>query len=128
MNDLSDGMVIPGYRSLPRVLPNISTTAVQLRADVSNEDHHSFIELNPTDYNVNISTTGDVNVITAVNITANATTSVSITSPITTIHGDLKVIGNTEFTGSVKANGKVIDDTHTHGNVQPGSGNTGTVN
>lgn len=35
---------------------------------------------------------------------------------------------NTEFTGTVKANGKVIDDTHTHSGVQTGGDNTGVVN
>ena len=30
--------------------------------------------------------------------------------------------------GQITANGKRVDDTHTHNNVQPGSGNSGTVN
>lgn len=33
MHDLSDGFVIPGVRSLPKVLTNVSTTDVQLRND-----------------------------------------------------------------------------------------------
>jgi len=33
----------------------------------------------------------------------------------------------TEFTGTIKANGKIIDNTHTHGGVQTGSGTTGQV-
>jgi hypothetical protein len=30
-----------------------------------------------------------------------------------------KITGAVEFIGTVKANGKSIDDTHTHGGVQP---------
>lgn len=56
-----------------------------------------------------------------------AATAVIIEAETTTINSDLAVNGNTNFNGSVGANGKVIDNTHTHGNVQPGSGNTGTV-
>ncbi|EMN8265916.1 translation initiation factor IF-2, partial [Escherichia coli] len=35
-----------------------------------------------------------------------------------------KITGAVEFLGSVKANGKPIDDTHTHGGVQRGGSNT----
>lgn len=55
-------------------------------------------------------------------------TTVIIDADTTTINSDLAVNGNTNFTGSVTANGKAIDDTHTHKNVQPGSGNSGAVN
>ena len=37
------------------------------------------------------------------------------------------LIGNLHVTGTIMANGKVIDNTHTHPGVQPGSGSTGTV-
>jgi len=36
--------------------------------------------------------------------------------------------GIVRFVGQVFANGKEIDDTHTHKNVQPGTGNSGSVN
>ncbi|MDI8977590.1 translation initiation factor IF-2, partial [Salmonella enterica subsp. enterica serovar Lubbock] len=39
-----------------------------------------------------------------------------------------KITGAVEFIGSVKANGKVIDNTHTHGGVQHGGSNTDEVN
>lgn len=39
-----------------------------------------------------------------------------------------KITGAVEFLGSVKANGKPIDDTHTHGGVQRGGSNTDGVN
>lgn len=36
--------------------------------------------------------------------------------------------GSFDFTGDLTSNGKDISDTHTHGDVEPGAGNTGTVN
>lgn len=39
-----------------------------------------------------------------------------------------KITGAVEFLGSVKANGKPIDDTHTHGGVQRGGSSTDGVN
>ena len=44
-----------------------------------------------------------------------------------TLNGDLAVNGGTTFTGSVSANGKVIDETHKHTDVQSGSSDTGAV-
>lgn len=41
MHDLSDGFFFPGFRSVPRVLSNISTTSVQLRAD----DASSYVDI-----------------------------------------------------------------------------------
>lgn len=43
MHDLSDGFVVAGVRSKPRVLSGISTTAAQLRSD----DGETMIELDP---------------------------------------------------------------------------------
>jgi hypothetical protein len=43
MHDLSDGFVILGFRSVPRVLGAVSTTATQLRAD----DGAAFVEVAP---------------------------------------------------------------------------------
>jgi hypothetical protein len=36
--------------------------------------------------------------------------------------------GVINFVGQMFSNGKRIDDTHTHSGVQPGGGNSGTVN
>lgn len=47
----------------------------------------------------------------------------SITSGVATT-----ITGVINFIGSLTANGKRIDDTHTHNGVQPGSGNSGDVN
>lgn len=55
-----------------------------------------------------------------------AATDVIIDATTTTINSDVNVVGNTTFTGTVKANGKSIDDTHKHTGVTAGSGITGT--
>jgi hypothetical protein len=39
MHDLSDGFIIPGFRSQPRKLKNVSSTTWQLRTDEENPDH-----------------------------------------------------------------------------------------
>lgn len=53
---------------------------------------------------------------------------IEITAPLgVAITGDLSVTGNTAFAGQVRANGKRIDDSHKHGNVQAGSSQSGTV-
>lgn len=39
----------------------------------------------------------------------------------------MSITGNTQFTGTVTANGHTIDDTHKHTGVQSGASNTGTV-
>lgn len=45
MHSLSDGFYIPGVRSTPRKLKNVSTTSTQIRSD----DGKHFSELNPKD-------------------------------------------------------------------------------
>lgn len=44
------------------------------------------------------------------------------------ITGDLEVTGSTTLGATVTSNGKDISDTHTHGGVEPGAGNTGAPN
>ena len=39
----------------------------------------------------------------------------------------MSISGNTNFAGTVTANGHPIDDTHKHTGVQSGSSTTGTV-
>jgi hypothetical protein len=99
MHDLSDGFAIVGPRSQPHVLdPQVAMGSVQLRAN----DGSTFIEI---DFAKNV----------------------NIVAPTVNITGDLLVTGNTQFTGTVQANNKPIDETHQHINVQPGSGDTGIV-
>lgn len=55
-----------------------------------------------------------------------AATDVIIDATTTTLNSNLDVVGNTTFTGTVKANGKSIDDTHKHTGVSVGTGVSGT--
>jgi len=51
----------------------------------------------------------------------------TITGPSVEITGNLKVVGNVDFSGGyVKSNGKTIDNTHVHTGITPGPANTGT--
>ncbi|MCA7083383.1 hypothetical protein K7G19_07190 [Cupriavidus sp. DB3] len=58
MHDLSDGFVFLGFRSKPRALQGVSTTAAQLRTD----DGSAFVEVNGATHAINIQTTAPVNV------------------------------------------------------------------
>ena len=104
MHDLSDGFVILGFRSVPRVLPSISAAAVQIRSD----DGNAFIELNPTTHAVNLIVPGNV----------------IITAPTTTINGNVQVNGTLTASTDVIGGGKSLK-THVHTGVQSGSSNTG---
>lgn len=64
-------------------------------------------------------------IIDAETVTVNADTTINGNFATT---GDHTTTGNVNFIGQVSANGKRIDDTHTHSGVQPGGGNTGTPN
>jgi len=100
MHDLSDGFVLLGFRCVPRVLPAISSAAVQIRSD----DGLAFMELNPTTHEVNIKSPGATNITGNLNVTGTITASVD-------------VVGG----------GKSLKN-HTHGGVQTGGGNTGAPN
>jgi phage baseplate assembly protein gpV len=143
MHDLSDGFAILGFRSQPRVLKSVSASSTQLRSD----DGSTYVDLNPSAQTVNIVAPGGIN-LTAPNITLNASTSLTVNSPQSGFSGSVIVqgllsflggmsgsiasgvaaviSGAVQFIGSVTANGKHIDDTHTHPNGE--GGNTGTVN
>lgn len=85
MHDLSDGFALLGFRSQPRVIPAISTTAAQLRSD----DGSTFVEVAPGG-------------------------AVTITAPAgLTINGDVKVNGKVTATGDVKA-GAISLEQHKH--------------
>lgn len=86
-HDLSDAVCHIGPMSQANRIASISTSTVQLRSD----DGVAFVELDPVAHKVNIVAPGGFNVAGPVNIN-----------------------GNTAFTGQVAANGKRIDNTHTH--------------
>ena len=122
MHDLSDGFVLLGPRSQPRVLsPAPSSTGVELR----NDARTSYVRLDGA---------GNVLVTAAGNLVATVGGSAQVTAPTialtgnVTINGNLTVNGNTALTGTAQANGKDIGSTHTHSGVQTGFGNTGVPN
>ncbi|WP_425327990.1 Gp138 family membrane-puncturing spike protein [Pseudomonas nitroreducens] len=104
MHDRSDGFALLGFRSQPRVIGAVSTSAAQLRSD----DGVAFVEVNPATHAVNATTTGPM----------------ALTAPLVTINGDVKVNGRVDTTGDVKA-GTISLQTHRHTGVQGGSGTSG---
>lgn len=67
MHDLSDGFVMLGFRSTPRVLSGISTTTAQLRSD----DGLVYIEVDPASHLVTV--LGQVQINGSVDISENLT-------------------------------------------------------
>ena len=121
MNDLSDGMVILGFNSVPNVMSGVSTSAAQLR-DASGDTF------------VSVSGGGIVQITAA--------SQVGITAPAITLNGPVTCNGGLTVTGAVNL-GSTLAVTgaatlsggagiagqdfgsHYHGGVQTGSGNTG---
>lgn len=96
MHDLSDGFALLGFRSQPRVIGGVSTSAAQLRSD----DGATFVSVAPGG-------------------------AVAITAPAgLTINADVVVNGKVTTTGDVKA-GTISLQTHKHTGVQTGSGTSG---
>jgi len=130
MHDLSDGFVLVGPRSQPRVLSSVSTTTVQLRSD----DGSAFIELNPTSHQIHAKTSGDIVAEATGNVTLTGA-QVIINAPVIQLNGNV-----TQTTGSGTAgvtlqgplhvNTEVTAQTtplhtHAHTGVTTGAGNTG---
>ncbi|MBZ9939127.1 hypothetical protein LB518_22715 [Mesorhizobium sp. BR1-1-16] len=98
MHDLSDAMVMVGFRSQPNALPNVSPDAVHIRST----DGTSTISLHPTD-GVAISTPNALSISAA---------------------GSINFTGTFNVTGDVVLNGIPLS-THKHTDVTPGGGTTG---
>jgi hypothetical protein len=130
MHDLSDGFVLLGYRSRPRALTNVSGHSTQLRSD----DGATYIDLDPSRQKVTIVAPGGFDVIAPQSTFSAAVTIQGLLTFVGGMVGSAtsgaaaRISGAIDFVGQVLANGKRIDDTHTHGGVQPGGGNTGNVN
>lgn len=121
MHDLSDGFAIPGPRSQPKKVSNISAENVQLR----NDEGDTYIEITPGG-KVKIEATTEVE-LKAPNIKIEGETSINGETSIT---GNLNVSGNVSASGSVEGStvqtsGGIGLASHKHGGVQPGSGSTG---
>ena len=65
--------------------------------------------------------------VNAPTILLNADESVTIVAPDVIVNGDTTINGNFSYTGSGLANGKVIDENHTHAGGSLGAGHTGVV-
>lgn len=124
MHDLSDGFVSLGYRSQPRVIPNISSEAVQLRSD----DGQTFVEVNPSTHKMNVVTPTEATVTAGQKVTVVATTSVDITAPNINLNGNVNITGNIStaggdgkgsgtFTGSLSVTGVIHSDTEVNAPV-----------
>ncbi|WP_175777953.1 Gp138 family membrane-puncturing spike protein [Burkholderia anthina] len=130
MHDLSDGFALLGFRSQPRALAGVSTSSTQLRSD----DGSTYIDLNPALQKVKIVAPGGFDVVAPLSTFSAA---VTITGLLTFVGGMVGSAlsgaaavfnGVLNVIGQITANGKRVDDTHTHNGVQPGSGNSGNVN
>lgn len=144
MHDLSDGFVLLGFRSRPRALANVSTSTAQLRSD----DGATFIDLDPAGQKIKIVAPGGFEVDAPTQV-LNASSTLTVNSPQSQFSGAViiqgllswlagmngsgggaasaVITGVVRVVGQILANGKRVDDSHTHGGVQPGSGTSGTV-
>ncbi len=127
---IGDAVAFLGPMSQAKKISGISTSAAQLRSD----DGSTFFELNPSTQKIKIVAPGGVEVVTPL---ADFSDKVTIHGLLTWMGGMIgsiasgvasTITGAVEFIGSVKANGKTIDNTHTHGGVQHGTSNTDEVN
>ncbi|HDL7836927.1 TPA: translation initiation factor IF-2 [Yersinia enterocolitica] len=129
-HDLSDAFAIIGPQSQAKKISGISTSAAQFRSD----DGSTYFEINPTTKKIKIVAPGGLDVVTP---KAEFSAEVLVNGLFTFLGGlvgsaaagvSAKITGAIEFIGTLTSNGKRIDDTHTHKDVQPGTGNSGKVN
>ncbi|EJC8213283.1 translation initiation factor IF-2 [Citrobacter freundii] len=130
IHDLSDATCSVGQISQPNKIKNVSTTSAQLRS----VDGSTYIDLNPDSQKIKIVAPGGLDVVTPLADFSEKVTIHGLLSWLGGMVGSVasgvasKITGAVEFIGTVKANGKSIDDKHTHGGVQRGGSNTDEVN
>lgn len=90
MHDLSDGFVLVGPRSQPRVLAAVSATEVQLRSD----DGGTYVSIDGG---------GNVGVVAAGDLVATAAGQATLTAAAITLNGPVVVNGTITATGLVSA-------------------------
>ena len=99
MHDLSDGFVIPGPRSQPRVLsPEVVTNQVQLRKD----DGSSYFAINQAGDMFVVAPSNTVTV-EANTIQAFASGSAAVTAPNIVLNGNVQINGTLNVTGDITA-------------------------
>ncbi|HDX4247304.1 TPA: translation initiation factor IF-2 [Klebsiella oxytoca] len=130
MHDLSDAFCIVGPQSQAKKISGISTSAAQFRSD----DGSTYLEIDPTTKKIKLVAPGGLDVITPMADFSKQVTIHGLLSWMGGMVGSVAsgiastITGAVEFIGTVKANGKSIDDTHTHGGVQHGTDDTDEVN
>ncbi|WP_145490081.1 Gp138 family membrane-puncturing spike protein [Yersinia rohdei] len=129
-HDLSDAFAIIGPQSQAKKIRGISTSAAQFRSD----DGSTYFEINPTTQKIKIVAPGGLDIVTP---KAEFSAEVLVNGLFTFLGGlvgsaaagvSARITGAIEFIGTLSSNGKRIDDTHTHGEVQQGTGSSGKVN
>lgn len=136
MHDLSDGFALVGMRSVPRLVPSISTNSVQLRNDAGD----TYIEIKQ-DKTIKVETPAAIQVHSGGNLTAtvggnlsatiSGTTDVTssgnatVTAPTIQLTGNVQVTGNLSVSGTMTNNGTNVGRTHVHSGVSTGPSNTG---
>ncbi|HHT4682618.1 Gp138 family membrane-puncturing spike protein [Klebsiella pneumoniae] len=130
MHDLSDAFCIVGPQSQAKKISGISTTAAQFRSD----DGSTYFELDPSTKKIKIVAPGGLDVIAPMADFSEQVTIHGLLSWMSGMVGSIadgvaaKITGIVDFIGTVRANGKVIDDTHKHGGVERGLADTDEVN
>lgn len=126
---LADAFAIVGPQSQAKKISGISASATQLRSD----DGSTFFELDPGTKKIKIVAPGGLDIETPLATFSQEVTIRGLLSWLGGMIGSVvsgvasKITGDVEFIGSVKANGKAIDDKHKHGGVQRGDGETDEV-
>ncbi|WGM00501.1 Gp138 family membrane-puncturing spike protein [Arsenophonus nasoniae] len=129
-HDLSDAFAFVGVQSQAKKISNINESAMQLRSD----DSATYFELNPSTQKMKIVAPGGLEIITP---EATFSERVTIKGLLRWLGGMVgstasgvaaNITGAIEFLGTLTANGKRIDETHTHKGVKAGGDSSGEVN
>jgi phage baseplate assembly protein gpV len=99
MHDLSDGFAIPGPRSKARPLPNVSTSAVQLRSD----DGQAYVQLNPGTHEVDTVTPGKVTVQAGGDVAVTAGGNATVAANSIALNGNTTINGSGSTSGAFSA-------------------------
>lgn len=116
MHDLSDGFVFVGVRSQPRRIANVSANATQLRSD----DGSTFVELDPASQKVRIVAPGGFDVVAPKSTFSDQVLVQGLLTYAAGLVGSggegntAQITGVFNVIGQILANGKRVDDTHTH--------------
>jgi len=111
MNNLSNGFAVLGFKSDPKALANVSTSATEVRSDDGNTK-------------ISLSGAGGVGITTDKTVGISAANGVTMTGGA----GDITFTGTLKVIGEIDLNGIHLSS-HKHTGVQPGGGtSTGPTN